>query len=292
MDNGKEFTDRLFGLRKRAATGEHEFDKLCAELGIELVERVWDDESWSGNEFDAAVVGTTWDYMEKGLEAFFGRLASLDTLLLNPIDTLRWNADKRYLQTFAERGVLTIPTVWADKADAATIDAAFERFADVDRIVVKPVVGAGAWRQACLRRGEPLPSADLLPPERCLIQPFVKAAEGEGEYSFLFFDRKFSHALCKKATGGDYRVQSMYGGVETVHEPTAEQLAAAQNAVDSIQGDVLYARVDLLRLDSGELALIELEAIEPYLYPEQGPKMGELFAKGLARLLKKAQERA
>ena len=30
-DNGKEFTDRLFGLRKRAATGEHEFDTLCAD---------------------------------------------------------------------------------------------------------------------------------------------------------------------------------------------------------------------------------------------------------------------
>lgn len=34
-DFGKEFTDRIFGLRQRAATGEHEFDKLCAELGIE-----------------------------------------------------------------------------------------------------------------------------------------------------------------------------------------------------------------------------------------------------------------
>ena len=34
-DNGKEFTDRLFGLRKRAATGEHEFDTLCAALEIE-----------------------------------------------------------------------------------------------------------------------------------------------------------------------------------------------------------------------------------------------------------------
>uniref|UniRef100_A0A3B0MHX4 Integrase catalytic domain-containing protein n=1 Tax=Arsenophonus endosymbiont of Trialeurodes vaporariorum TaxID=235567 RepID=A0A3B0MHX4_9GAMM len=34
-DNGKEFTDRLFGLRKRAATGKHEFDRLCAELDIE-----------------------------------------------------------------------------------------------------------------------------------------------------------------------------------------------------------------------------------------------------------------
>ena len=34
-DNGKEFTDRLFGLRRRPATGAHEFDRLCADLGIE-----------------------------------------------------------------------------------------------------------------------------------------------------------------------------------------------------------------------------------------------------------------
>ncbi len=34
-DNGKEFTDRLFGLRRRPATGNHEFDRLCAEPGIE-----------------------------------------------------------------------------------------------------------------------------------------------------------------------------------------------------------------------------------------------------------------
>jgi len=35
MDNGKAFTDRLFGLRKRAATGAHEFDMLCAAPDIE-----------------------------------------------------------------------------------------------------------------------------------------------------------------------------------------------------------------------------------------------------------------
>jgi transposase InsO family protein len=34
-DNGKEFTDRLFALRRREPTGRHEFDKLCAELDIE-----------------------------------------------------------------------------------------------------------------------------------------------------------------------------------------------------------------------------------------------------------------
>lgn len=34
-DNGKEFTNRLFGLRRRAPTGNHDFDRLCADLDIE-----------------------------------------------------------------------------------------------------------------------------------------------------------------------------------------------------------------------------------------------------------------
>jgi transposase InsO family protein len=34
-DNGKEFTDRLFASRAKVPSGEHEFDLLCNELGIE-----------------------------------------------------------------------------------------------------------------------------------------------------------------------------------------------------------------------------------------------------------------
>lgn len=34
-DNGKEFTDRLFGKRAKDASGTHEFDELCHALGIE-----------------------------------------------------------------------------------------------------------------------------------------------------------------------------------------------------------------------------------------------------------------
>ena len=34
-DNGKEFTDRLFANRERQPSGEHEFDRLCQQLGIE-----------------------------------------------------------------------------------------------------------------------------------------------------------------------------------------------------------------------------------------------------------------
>ena len=32
---------------------------------------------------------------------------------------------------------------------------------------------------------------------------------------------------------------------------------------------------------NGELALMELEIIEPYLYPEQGPDLGSVFVKTL-----------
>ena len=34
-DNGKEFTDRLFASRAREPSGNHEFDLLCTQLGIE-----------------------------------------------------------------------------------------------------------------------------------------------------------------------------------------------------------------------------------------------------------------
>ena len=35
----------------------------------------------------------------------------------------------------------------------------------------------------------------------------------------------------------------------------------------------------------GELALMELELVEPYLYPEQGPDLGAPFAERLLELL-------
>jgi hypothetical protein len=35
VDNCKEFTDRLFSLRNRVATGKHEFNKLCEALDID-----------------------------------------------------------------------------------------------------------------------------------------------------------------------------------------------------------------------------------------------------------------
>jgi len=276
----------------RADAWEHalEFSALksaCKHRLITLEEAVWDDPAFDASAHDAVIVGTCWDYMQK--PALF--LETMDriskqTLLLNPLATIRWNADKSYLRDLSDQGIPTIPTVWAETADSATLRDAFTAL-DVDDIVIKPRIGASAWRQARLKKGAPLPSAAELPPEACLIQPFLKAAEREGELTLLFFDRVFSHGLVKKPRAGDYRTQSIYGATEAKADPPADALAMAHAALEAVSGPLLYARVDLMRGADDGWKVMELELIEPYFYPEQGPYMGAHFAAALDRLLAK-----
>ena len=266
-----------------------ELGPACEAAGVPLDVWIWDDPAFDPAGYDAVVIGTTWDYMDQAdaYDAVLERCAR-QSRLLNPLNTVRWNMRKTYLQDLAGSGAKTIPTVWGERADEKTIAAAFAE-TGADEVVVKPVLGAGAWRQARLKRGEPLPPADELPPAECMIQPFLPAVGEEGEYSFLFFNRQFSHCALKRAKAGDYRIQSSYGGHEVTHTPAPEDIARARAVLEHIEGELLYARVDMLRGLDGELAVIEVELIEPYLYPEQGKGMGVVFAKALKDILAREQ---
>lgn len=258
----------------------------CSTRGIELQAVIWDDPTLDIDSFDAFIIGTTWDYAEKPDQflATLSRIASRRRLF-NPLPVVKWNLRKTYLRDLADRGVPVVPTLWRDRADAATIARAFDELA-VDEIVVKPVVGASAWRQAKLKRGDALPDTVDLPPDHTMIQPYLHAAANEGEFSFLYFDRKFSHCVRKIPRDGDYRVQSMYGGREEVYHPTASELENAQRVLNAIGHSLLYARVDMMRGLDGKLALMELELIEPHLYPDQGPGFEIKFVDALLRLLR------
>ena len=260
-------------------------EPACLEAGISLISVIWDDPDFDPSLYDAVVIGPCWDYMEKP-EAFMALLeqCSKQSRLLNSLDVVRWNYRKTYLKDLEARGAPIVPSIWADQASGDVIADAFDALG-ADDIVVKPVLGAGAWRQARIQRGEALPSADLLPPAECIIQPFLPSVTEEGEYTFLFFDRVYSHCALKRPADGDYRVQSDYGGGEEIHHPSADELALAQSVLACIDGDLMYARVDMLRGLDGQLALMEVELIEPYLYPEQGPDMGANFARALGRFL-------
>ncbi len=238
--------------------------------------------------FDLAYLGTPWDYTE-AKDEFLTRLDELEAagvVVANPAEVIRWNADKLYLKELAARGCPSIPTLWPEAPTPADVHAAFDHFG-CDRVVVKRRVGAGAIGQDSFRRGDPAIEAWQMD-QPAMIQPFLSAIQSEGELSFIFIGGALSHALIKRAAAGDYRIQSLYGGSEVPLNPNAEDRKAAEAVMDALPFETapIYARIDMVRLNAGELAVIEAELIEPYLYPEQGPSFGKRLADAmLAKLV-------
>ncbi len=252
-----------------------------ATEGMALEDVAWDDAGadWAG--YDAAIIGTTWDYWDRAGE-FLATLRAIEaqTRLFNPAALVAWNARKTYLKTLEERGARLIPTLWIDEMTEHAAQAAFDTLAS-DTLVFKRQVGAGADGQHRLMRGEAIPSM----PHPMMVQPFMPSIVEEGEISFVMIGGDLSHALLKTAKPGDYRIQSLYGGSETPITPGKGDLDAARSVLAALDEPPLYARVDMLRAPDGGLLLMELELIEPYLYPKQGRELGRRLASTLkARL--------
>lgn len=259
-----------------------------AARGLTVEDVAWDDPAPAGGAgwgaYDAVIIGTTWDYWGRR-DAFLRVLEGIArvTRLHNAPSLVRWNTHKAYLRDLAAVGVPTIPTRWVENATPEAVAAAFETLGS-DDVVWKRQVGAGAYGQHRVRRGEEAPAME----HPMMAQPFVPAIATEGEHSFVFVGGGPSHALLKRARAGDYRIQSLYGGVEEAVDPAPADLAAAGAVMAALararpaDPPPLYARVDMVRGDEG-LLLMELELVEPYLYPLQGPALGERLAEALLR---------
>ena len=238
-----------------------------AALGMaaELVR--WREIGARAREYDAVLPLLVWDYFEGNEEAFLAQLAKADatTKVFNNFKCVQWNVRKSYLDELEKSGAPVIQTVVLERVTEAGIARAFETLG-ADKIVIKPQVGGGAWKQVLYTKGEPFPAKDTLPPAEAMVQAFLPSVVEEGEYSFLYFGGQFSHGLIKRAKKGDYRIQSIYGGTEESYTPTQAERDAARAVLDALDFTPLYARVDLLRGLDGKLKLIELEMVEPYLY--------------------------
>jgi len=265
-----------------------------ASHGMELFETRWREIADRAAEFAAILPLMVWDYFEGNEEAFLTAIAKAERVapVFNSFDILKWNADKAYLDEMHARGAPVIRTLTVERVTPKNVARAFEEL-ETDTLVIKPQVGGGAWRQVLHKKGEPFPAADILPPEGALLQPFLSSVTEEGEYSFLYFGGRFSHAARKTPKAGDYRIQSIYGGAEETYTPSQAERERARDILDVLDATPLYARVDLLRGDDGALKLIELECIEPYLYlphakGEGGENEGaQKFAKALKARLDK-----
>ncbi len=255
-----------------------------APHGLNLTPVRWlDPIGWT--RFGAVLVNSAWDYQDRHEDflATLDRIAALGVPVFNDPGAVRWNIRKTYLREFEARGVPVIPTLWPEAPTRDDIVHAMSAFG-IEDVVLKRQVGGGARAQVRYTRAN-MPEAGSIMDRPGMIQPFIASIATEGEYSFLFVDGEFSHALVKRAKSGDYRIQEAYGGTSQAIDPTPADRAAAQAVLAALATPPLYARVDMVRGQAGELLLMELEVIEPFLFPKDGPHIGEMLGAALKKRL-------
>ncbi|WP_315818225.1 hypothetical protein [Paraflavitalea speifideaquila] len=248
-----EYTDLLVFLTSKA---------------LDITAAVWNDEKVDWKNFDVVIIKSPWDYHEN-LAAFTGwldRISNLSIKVLNPVDLIKWNSDKHYLQAIANNGLPIIQSEFIEKGDTFS-DRYFELF-NTDKLVVKPCVSAGAKNTLIIDKahfaGQSQVVNKLLETEAYLVQPFMEEIKG-GEWSFMFFNGTYSHAVLKTPKQGDFRVQHYHGGSFSFPTPNPVHIEQAGKYVAMLPFQTLYARVDGV-VSNGAFQLMELEVIDPYLF--------------------------
>jgi hypothetical protein len=254
-------------------------------IAITPVPAVWSDASIDWTSFDALVIRTPWDYFMRAAEFrpwLDARIAS-GVLMCNAADILDWNYDKRYLQDLEAAGMSLVPTICIARGEQADV-AALARARGWNEIVVKPTISGGAYRtyrflvDDAAAHAEDI--AETLEDRGVLVQPFLSEIVTGGELSMLFFDGEYSHAVCKRARPGEYRVQFQYGGTNETVEVEPSLVAQARACVLAAPSLPVYARVDGVVKD-GQFLLMELEVFEPLMFLSRHPDAPAKFARAV-----------
>lgn len=255
--------------------------EALAEAGIGSEVLAWDDPTVSWARFDLALLRAPWDYTARLPEflAWCERVSGM-TGLLNPLQVIRWNTDKRYLADLAAAGVPVVESVFLAPGEdpAATLP-------DWPEFVIKPCIGAGSRdaqrylrenREAALAHARRLLDAG----RHVLAQPYLDGVDDKGETALIHFGGRFSHAIRKAALlERDSEPTSHLFAPERIapRRPSAEERAVALKALEAMQArlgldaPLPYARVDLLPSADGP-KLLELELTEPSLFFAHAPK--------------------
>lgn len=238
------------------------------EKGLDVVSSIWNDENVDWRSFDVAVIKSPWDY-HNHLNEFLNWLDHIEKIairVLNPIEIIKWNSDKHYLKDIADKKLPVIASEYLEKG--SSFENRFFDFLNADKLVVKPCVSAGAQNTVTISRDNVNERSkeinELLKEQDYMVQPFVEEIKN-GEWSFLFFNGKYSHCSLKTPKEGDFRVQHYHGGSISYPTPDPLHIEQAGAYLKSLPQSTLYARVDGVLIDN-TFRLMELELIEPYLF--------------------------
>ncbi len=260
-----------------------------ANRGLKSEPAVWSDLGFPWQDCDAVVIRSCWDYHLRSLE-FLRWVVFLETTgcaIWNSPSIIRWNADKSYLRSLENDGILIVPTLWCEPKENRNLADAL-RGQGWKKAVVKPRISATAHRTKLVdapnAEGAQGLFEELKAGPGVIVQQFMESIVTEGEWSLMFFGGKFSHAVLKTPKPGDFRVQSDFGGKSHAADPPAFVIESATRAVRAVE-HTLYARVDgvIDRIpNQAQFRIMELELIEPALFLTSHAEAAERFADAIA----------
>lgn len=257
------------------------------EKELDVVPSIWNDENVDWSNFDVAVIKSPWDY-HNHLSEFLNWLDHIEQLgvrVLNPVEIIKWNSDKHYLKDIANKQLPVIASEYLEKG--SFFENHFFDLLNADKLVVKPCVSAGAQNTVTISRDNVDERSkeinELLKEQDYMVQPFVEEIKN-GEWSFLFFNGKYSHCSLKTPKEGDFRVQHYHGGSISYPTPDPLHIEQAGAYLKSLPQSTLYARVDGVLIDN-TFNLMELELIEPYLFLNGDKVLLENYYQALIALI-------
>lgn len=271
----------------------------CQTLGVAAEVCAWDDPAIDWSQHSFVVLRSTWNYTERRPE-FLDWCERVDAVsqLVNPLSVARWSTDKHYLADLAMRGMPVVHSAFVEPGGVPL--PALRRFLATcsrnEEFVVKPTVGSQSKDVRRYTRAQEYEAAKhitRLLGDGCsvILQPYLTSVDHDGETNLIYFNRVYSHAICKSAL-------LMQDG--TVNEPTAKFRAARVADEDErsvalaildaavahlgLERPLLYGRVDLIRDDNGKPQLLELDICEPSLSLPFAEGSATRFAQALSRL--------
>ena len=253
--------------------------------GAEVHPLPWDGDGVEWKAFDLVVLRSCWNYQlhPEKFQRWIDQIEREKVNLANPAKTARWNLHKGYLNELCRQGVETPETFWVPKGSTYDL-LSLLKAKGWNKAVVKPAISANALNTFLFSVSDAAQQQakfDALAAQGdMLIQKFIPEIQEQGEWSLVFFNKEFSHAVIKRPASKDFRVQHDFGGTATHAAPPSFVLHQAKKILDLIEEPLLFARVDGV-VTENKFLLMELELIEPVLFLEKENGSAQAFAEAM-----------
>jgi len=262
---------------------------LLSQRNIQVEAVCWDTPHTDWEQFEGIVLRSCWNYhlYVSEFKSWIEQMAKQNRRLFNSSQVIAWNMDKTYLEVLSLAGIPIPPTHWLKKGEVVNLQSLLAE-KNWQKVVVKPTVSASAyqtWLTSIETALQDQPRLDvMLNAGGVMIQAFIEEVQTKGEWSLIFFNNRFSHAVLKRTRTNDFRVQQEYGGTAAACTPPDFIRKQAQHIIDTIGQPLLYARVDGIEVN-GAFLLMELELVEPALFLGETTENVMAFAEAIASVV-------